>query len=598
MFLERSKVEEILCTLDAKGCIFPGYEITKVNNHPCLIGTGGFSRVYEMHSLEWSDNKYVLKVIGFEKHIMTSKNFWDTVRLQCLLGEQTPYVCRLISAREIRIMLDEEGVLQAVTEVDAECWEEDGICLQFILMERLEDIVDKNRFMKVTLLREELTNEDGVIDLAIQIGQALYYAHSNNILHRDVKLENIFWDEASQCYKLGDFGIAKHVVEGNAETVVYTDGYGAPEIERRMYDKYNVTVDVYSFGITLYLLLNNFRFPGSEGYYVNMVQYNSQFIFPAPVNASVGMVRIIRKMCQYHQEDRYQSILDILMDLCALKNQREKSGEAVEFELPDFATQTYREEKKSNVKLYEDRNVSEVARRADKKEEEEIYNKMYYTSSIGYFVGFTVVLTLLMSGLQNCVSDILQWPFYVAMIIVAVEAILLRVKELYILFGILATGSCVYLCATIGIDVPYVVLLVGVLTGIPVVVGACATATGLWTLFAVIEKLHWFNIVREWDFSWVLLTILLYMLEHYIMMRYICGISTQKRAQIELFIFDKMYIIMIVLGLTLLGVEHLGWMRIPEVVHQLHLERIGVALFVLWKIYVIMSRTSVIREDE
>ena len=158
MFLEKDKVEEILCILDAEGCIFPGYELVKMNDKLCLLGTGGFSSVYEMNSFERPESKYVLKVIGFEKHVMTSENFWDTVRLQYLLSEQTPYICRLISARELRAVLDAEGRLCEVTEVEGERWDEDGIRLQFILMERLEDIVCKNRFWKISLLKDELVN--------------------------------------------------------------------------------------------------------------------------------------------------------------------------------------------------------------------------------------------------------------------------------------------------------------------------------------------------------------------------------------------------------------------------------------------------------
>ena len=42
--------------------------------------------------------------------------------------------------------------------------------------------------------------------------------HNSGYLHRDIKLENIFWDEESRQYKLGDFGIAKYIGDGDAET--------------------------------------------------------------------------------------------------------------------------------------------------------------------------------------------------------------------------------------------------------------------------------------------------------------------------------------------------------------------------------------------
>ena len=88
-------------------------------------------------------------------------------------------------------------------------------------------------------------------------------------------------------YKLGDFGIALKTAEGMASTVAYTDGYGAPEIIRRSDDKYDVTADIYSLGMTLYVLLNRLKFPGSKGYRVNAkLQYEKDFVLPRPETGS------------------------------------------------------------------------------------------------------------------------------------------------------------------------------------------------------------------------------------------------------------------------------------------------------------------------
>ena len=78
MLFEKKAMEELLCTLDEKGSIFPGFEIVKMNNQPKLLGTGGFSSVYEMRCPERPNNRYVLKVIGFDKHVVTSEDFWNT----------------------------------------------------------------------------------------------------------------------------------------------------------------------------------------------------------------------------------------------------------------------------------------------------------------------------------------------------------------------------------------------------------------------------------------------------------------------------------------------------------------------------------------
>ena len=402
MFLEDSQIEEILCTLDKEGHIFPEYEIVNVNNRLRILGMGGFSRVYEMNYRNRPENTYVLKVIGFETHVMTSEEFWNSIRLQSALSEQTPYICRFISAKEICIALDDEGKLRQVTEVKGERLNRDDIYVQFMLMDKLEDIIERKRFGYISLKREELAKEDEVLDFALQVGLALYHAHTNNILHRDVKLENIFWDAVSKKYKLGDFGIAKYTAEGRAETVAYTNGYGAPELENHLYDSYDATADIYSFGITLYLLLNDFKFPGSEGYYVNLIQYNPEFVFPAPCHASDGMVRIIRKMCQYYPEHRYKSMAEVLMDLKECKNNKRKmergeftgiSDEETELyeevEPWNQETETYREELEfldfetvSYEETFSDKNVEgvrivDLKGRAKRKEDERIQKEIY-----------------------------------------------------------------------------------------------------------------------------------------------------------------------------------------------------------------------------
>ena len=211
---------------------FPQYEICKnEEGKPILLGRGGFSTVYEVRRRETAGRHYALKVIGSDQKIVRPELFRETVRLQRLLGEQCPYIVRILDTAET---------------TDAE---NGGRPVQGILMEKLSPVLDKDKFGKVSLTVPGLAEEPEVLTFAMQIGQAIYLAHAGNILHRDVKLENIFRDEETGQYKLGDFGLAKYVEDGRAETVAYTDGYGAPEISRRLYDNYGATADIYSFGI-------------------------------------------------------------------------------------------------------------------------------------------------------------------------------------------------------------------------------------------------------------------------------------------------------------------------------------------------------------
>ena len=481
---------------------------------------------------------------------------------------------RVLDALEWIVLLDEEGNIAGLRELQGERWNEDGLLLQFILMEKLEDVITKDKFKKASISRQELCDETGVIRFALQIGQAIHLAHSNSILHRDIKLENIFWDESEQCYKLGDFGIAKFVEGGNAETVVYTDGYGAPEIERRLNDYYNATADIYSFGITLYLLLNKLRFPGSEGYYASLVQYDPQFIFPAPENASEAMTRVIRKMCSYNSEDRYQSMAEVLMDLSLVSEMSGAQADEEYMELEDLATETYREEKPANAEERE-----RIPSRAERKLERKLYDMVYNEECAKYMAGLTVLFALLLCGFQQEASFATKWQFWALPIAVLIEAVFLRIKELHIVFGFLTIAFGIYTIFEVGWTAPHILLLLSIPVGIPIVPAAAAIATGLWMLLAITGKLSWLAFMERFDLSWILIVIIFVVLNRLMHLRIDLDKISYKRGLMGMYIYDKMFLVMAGVGVLLLLLQSFGAVELPEGIKQVHLVRTGIVSF-------------------
>ena len=585
MSFDKRKIEELLCVLDDLDHIFPGYRLERNNEELNMIGRGGFSSVYKMRCIEDSKKQYVLKVMGFEHHMQSSESFWDTVHLQCRLAEDSPYICRIISAREIRVILDEMGELLEVSDVTKEKWEDEGLYLQFVLMEKLEDIVQKDRFGNITFVRNVIDNEGAVLDFSMQIGQALLHAHNNGVLHRDVKLENVFWDENEKCYKLGDFGIAKYVVEGIAETVVYTDGYGAPEIEKRLCDNYNATADIYSLGITLYLLLNEFKFPGSDGYYVNMIQYNPEFIFPAPKNASEEMTRIIRKMCQFYHDERYQSMAEVLMDISALRDGVDDNTERDDLEYPDFATETYREDKPVASRVSNQPRKSELTGRAKRKEEERIEKELFKKVNKRCFWGFTVLLLLLSFGLQLDISVVKESLFWILPIVVLIEALFLKINEFHIVGGIIAIGMCAYSCYVIGLNMSQILLLIVVLIGLPSITAAGAVATLLWGIINVLDKMDYVSWVSDYDLSWVLLIIVLISLNHYFIKMAEFENLINKNIIVHIWILDKIFLLIPLVGVIWTILNSFGIVIMPEVIQRMHLVRTGIGSLIAYTCY-------------
>lgn len=91
--------------------------------------------------------------------------------------------------------------------------------------------------------------------LFAQIAGAVYYAHSLNCVHRDLKLENILLDKKGNA-KLADFGFTRECVsKSSLETICGTTVYMAPELtQRKNYDGFKI--DIWSLGVILYTMIN------------------------------------------------------------------------------------------------------------------------------------------------------------------------------------------------------------------------------------------------------------------------------------------------------------------------------------------------------
>ncbi|XP_050409828.1 probable serine/threonine-protein kinase nek3 [Patella vulgata] len=164
--------------------------------------------------------------------------------------------------KEIKVSdMTKKGIDQAIIEVTvlARCRHENIIrylgafiddgCL-FIAMEYAEsgDLSKKIDDQKGTHFKEDL-----ILTWFVQINMALAYIHSQNILHRDLKPQNIFVTKGD-VLKLGDFGIARLLNDKSdfAMTVIGTPYYLSPEICQNQ--PYNHKSDIWALGCILYEL--------------------------------------------------------------------------------------------------------------------------------------------------------------------------------------------------------------------------------------------------------------------------------------------------------------------------------------------------------
>ena len=188
-----------------------------------LIGKGSFGRVYRC--IRVSDGlEYAMKEVAIKA--MSQREREDAVNeVRILASVHHQMVIRYFDA------FIENDKLFIVTE-----------------LARGGDIGAK---VKRHAARHEPMNEDMIWGFFIQICQGLKSLHHANILHRDIKAQNIFLVAAREI-KIGDLGVAKVTKGGMAYTQIGTPYYMSPEIWRRR--PYNKKSDIWSLGCLLYEL--------------------------------------------------------------------------------------------------------------------------------------------------------------------------------------------------------------------------------------------------------------------------------------------------------------------------------------------------------
>ena len=330
-------IDAILGQLDSQKLPFSKHAFSRSGGKLVWLGSGATANVYKAETRKNKKGGFAIKVIGFGDKQLDAENFVKTVKAQESLSISSDNIVKIIEVSVIKVWIEGDNTvtntsmveLDSLTSSEAEKKDKKDsnnalsncLHLQFILMEEVMPILTSNGTERPFIALNKLSNfdEKEILELAYDIGTALEKAHGDNLIHRDIKLENIFYDPASKNYKLGDFGVARVMDYGFASTTAFTKGYGAPEVVGSIEDKYDCTADIYSFGMVLYVLLNELRFPDSTNYHPNIRQYSKNFEAEYPVGGSDEFCRIVLKMISYDPDDRYQSMEEVMNELNGLK---------------------------------------------------------------------------------------------------------------------------------------------------------------------------------------------------------------------------------------------------------------------------------------
>lgn len=137
------------------------------------------------------------------------------------------------------------------------------------------------------------------------------YTHSQHVVHCDLKLENILWEESSGRVLLVDFGCAAVDPEINEQTrVCGTPWYMAPEQfhPERSFDLYKA--EIWSLGVVVFVLLTGlFPFRATTNEELKTKILKMDYTFPASMQINSNLRRFIKSCLQ--PADRRASMEDL-----------------------------------------------------------------------------------------------------------------------------------------------------------------------------------------------------------------------------------------------------------------------------------------------
>jgi serine/threonine-protein kinase len=249
------------------------------------IGSGGMSDVYKAkcHKL----NRYVaIKVLKAE------------------YSEDKTFVSKFRAEAQSAAGLMHSNIVNVY-----DVGEEEGI--YYIVMELVEGITLKKYIDKKGKLgiRE-------AVSIAIQVAQGIEAAHKHNIVHRDIKPQNIIISKEGKV-KVTDFGIARAATSNTINSVVMGSvHYISPEQARGGYS--DEKSDIYSFGIALFeMLTGKVPFEGDTTVSIALQHIQNDMISPKTYlpEVPVSVEKIVLKCTQKKTERRYQNMSDLIADL-------------------------------------------------------------------------------------------------------------------------------------------------------------------------------------------------------------------------------------------------------------------------------------------
>ena len=289
------------------------------------LGGGGFGTVYEIERDFYGEKELAaMKIIRIPKEESDLDDDYNSGMTEEEVREKYTYIQNYFS-KEYQLMLEFKGHSNIVNCHDFSVVpNSDGPgCALYIRMELLKPLKE--------VLKTETFSEARIVQLGIDICRALEICERRDVIHRDIKPDNIMMSEFGN-FKLGDFGIARTMEKTMSASMAGTDWYMAPEVAKKM--KYGKSVDTYSLGLVLYWLLNDGRLPFiPEKDRISVKDMQTAYglrmrgeQIPEPKAGSTQLKSVVLKALSFDREKRYRSGKEMLEALLKIEKLTKVEG--------------------------------------------------------------------------------------------------------------------------------------------------------------------------------------------------------------------------------------------------------------------------------
>ncbi len=253
-----------------------------------MVGSGGMANVFKAHdSVHHRD--VALKVLKPE------------------FSSDAEFVRRFHSEAQAVLNLSHDNIVRSY---DVGHWED----YYYIVLEYVS-----GKTLKQYILEEAPFDRKRIINMGCQLCDALGHAHDRNVIHRDVKPQNVIINDHGKP-KVADFGIARFT---DASTVTYTGDkilgsvhYLSPEQARG--DLVDAKSDIYSLGIVLYeMATGNVPFDAESTVSVAIKHLQEDMVPPIVHNPSIGAALngVILRATSKDKAARYSNMRELKRDL-------------------------------------------------------------------------------------------------------------------------------------------------------------------------------------------------------------------------------------------------------------------------------------------